>query len=260
MRPPEIRPELLARIASLYYEKDLDQKVIAKELGMSRSNVSRLLKEARARGIVQVRIQWPLGRHEEVEQRLQATFGLPQAIVLAGQGSGWDETESRVGQLAAQYLDSVLEPDTILGVSWGRAIHQLVRSFNGRKRPGVMVVQMMGGLGGCNPHIDGPDLARRLADAIGGSYRYLQAPLVVRDPSLKHALLQEASISETLDWAKALVTINAKNLDQKTLENTLSVLLKHESDLQRAKRWLQTPTTGRRLDDGDERRLSRWNN
>lgn len=73
-------------------------------------------------------------------------------------------------------------------------------------------------------------------------------------------LRKSPSISETLDWAKALVTINAKNLDQKTLENTLSVLLKHESDLQRARRWLQTPTTGRRLDDGDERRLSRWNN
>lgn len=73
-------------------------------------------------------------------------------------------------------------------------------------------------------------------------------------------LRKSPSISETLDWAKALVTINARNLDQKTLENTLSVLLKHESDLQRAKRWIQTPTTGRRLDDGDERRLSRWNN
>lgn len=73
-------------------------------------------------------------------------------------------------------------------------------------------------------------------------------------------LRKSPSISETLDWAKALVTINAKNLDRKTLENTLSVLLKHESDLQRARRWLQTSPTGRRLDDGDERRLSRWNN
>ncbi len=73
-------------------------------------------------------------------------------------------------------------------------------------------------------------------------------------------LRKSPSISETLDWARALVTINAKNLDQKTLENTLSVLLKHESDLQRARRWLQSPTGSKRMDDGDERRLSRWNN
>ncbi len=54
-------------------------------------------------------------------------------------------------------------------------------------------------------------------------------------------LRKSPSISETLDWAKALVTLNAQALDQKTLETTLSVLLKHESDLQRARRWLQHP-------------------
>ena len=54
-------------------------------------------------------------------------------------------------------------------------------------------------------------------------------------------LRKSPSISETLDWAKALVTLNARDLDQKTLEATMSVLLKHESDLQRARRWLQHP-------------------
>ena len=54
-------------------------------------------------------------------------------------------------------------------------------------------------------------------------------------------LRKSPSISETLDWAKALVTLNAQALDRKTLETTLSVLLKHESDLQRTRRWLQQP-------------------
>jgi len=72
-------------------------------------------------------------------------------------------------------------------------------------------------------------------------------------------LRKSPSISETLDWAKALLTINAHNLDQIVLENTLSVLLKHESDLQRARRWLQKPS-GARLDDGDETGLTRWKN
>jgi len=73
-------------------------------------------------------------------------------------------------------------------------------------------------------------------------------------------LRKSPSISETLDWAKALVALNAKNLDQATLENTLSVLLKHESDLQRARRWLQRPSTGGRSDDTGDPRISRWRN
>lgn len=73
-------------------------------------------------------------------------------------------------------------------------------------------------------------------------------------------LRKSPSISETLDWAKALVAINAKNLDTHTLETTLSVLLKHESDLQRAKKMLQRPSSGPRADDMDDPRLSRWRN
>lgn len=44
------------------------------------------------------------------------------------------------------------------------------------------------------------------------------------------------SISETLDWARALVTLNAKQIDKETLENTMTVLLKYEADVQQAQR------------------------
>lgn len=73
-------------------------------------------------------------------------------------------------------------------------------------------------------------------------------------------LRKSPSISETLDWAKALVALNAKGLDAATLETTLSVLLKHESDLQRARRWLQRPTGGSSLTKGDQPRPPRNRN
>jgi MoxR-like ATPase len=53
------------------------------------------------------------------------------------------------------------------------------------------------------------------------------------------------SISETLDWANALVALNAKSLDKTTLEDTISVLVKHEADLQKARRQLINPPTTR---------------
>ncbi|MCA9895955.1 MAG: hypothetical protein KC615_23380, partial [Anaerolineae bacterium] len=49
-------------------------------------------------------------------------------------------------------------------------------------------------------------------------------------------LKKNPSVSETIDWAKALVMLNADGIDSKTLETTLTVLLKHESDVQKAKR------------------------
>ena len=71
-------------------------------------------------------------------------------------------------------------------------------------------------------------------------------------------LRKAPSISETLDWAKALVALNASQLDQQTLENTLSVLLKHESDLQR--KVTAAPSSGRLTGSGariDERAMYR---
>lgn len=65
-------------------------------------------------------------------------------------------------------------------------------------------------------------------------------------------LRKSPSISETLDWAKSLVTLNAKGLDKTTLDNTLNVLLKHESDLNKVKRRMQGSTSGAGIDDDDD--------
>lgn len=54
-------------------------------------------------------------------------------------------------------------------------------------------------------------------------------------------LKKSPSVSETLDWAKALVALNADHMDEATLNNTLTVLLKHESDVQRARGSIDSP-------------------
>jgi len=52
-------------------------------------------------------------------------------------------------------------------------------------------------------------------------------------------LKKSPSVSETLDWARALVALNADHMDEATLNTTLTVLLKHESDVQRARGGLE---------------------
>jgi len=74
-----------------------------------------------------------------------------------------------------------------------------------------------------------PELAPRLAR---------QAVEIVQ--SLRQMdLKKNPSVSETLDWARALVTLNAKTLDPEVLDNTLTVLLKYEADVERARRLLK---------------------
>lgn len=77
-------------------------------------------------------------------------------------------------------------------------------------------------------HLKVPDLRPELAR---------QAVAVVHQ--LRNMDLRKTpSISETLDWARALVTLNAKSIDEDTLRNTLTVLLKYEADVQKARRMM----------------------
>lgn len=97
-----------------------------------------------------------------------------------------------------------------------------------------------------------PELNERLARE---AVQYVQR---LRTMDLK----KNPSVSETLDWAKALMMLNANTLDQDTLENTLTVLLKHESDVQKARRELRRSSgsssgSGGNGNDRDDDRFSR---
>jgi len=92
-----------------------------------------------------------------------------------------------------------------------------------------------------------PELAPKLAE------QAVQLVQGLRELSLR----KSPSISETLDWAKSLVVLNAKSLDAETLDNTMSVLLKHESDLAKVRRRIQIASGEVKLDD-DEFSQFRW--
>jgi MoxR-like ATPase len=47
-------------------------------------------------------------------------------------------------------------------------------------------------------------------------------------------LKKTPSISETLDWARALLVLNAESLERPLVEETLNIILKHEGDIQKA--------------------------
>ena len=58
---------ILATVANLYYNSDLTQNQIAERFYTSRSKISRMLKEAREMGIVEINIKEPWERNLEYE-------------------------------------------------------------------------------------------------------------------------------------------------------------------------------------------------
>ena len=86
--------------------------------------------------------------------------------------------------------------------------------------------------------IDFPDRARELEIVqlkVPGVGRALADEVVsVVQRIRKLDLKKSPSISETLDWAKALMLLNVKTLDEALVNETLSTILKYEGDIRKA--------------------------
>jgi len=87
-------------------------------------------------------------------------------------------------------------------------------------------------------YIDFPDQEleeRILATKVPGIEQRLAEDLVGMMQRLRKLDLKKTpSISETLDWARALLALNAKQLDEGLVRDTLNVILKYEGDIKKA--------------------------
>ena len=70
-----------------------------------------------------------------------------------------------------------------------------------------------------------PEIPEKLAAAVVAAVQKIRA-LELRKPP---------SVSESLDWARSLVILNAQALDPALVESTLTMLVKYEKDLERVK-------------------------
>jgi MoxR-like ATPase len=70
-----------------------------------------------------------------------------------------------------------------------------------------------------------PEVPERLARAVVAAVQKIRA-LELRKPP---------SVSESIDWARSLVILNAKELDPTLVESTLTILVKYEKDIERVK-------------------------
>jgi MoxR-like ATPase len=88
-------------------------------------------------------------------------------------------------------------------------------------------------------HIDFPSAERELAIVRGRvpeAAEALARQVVAAVQKLRTLDLRKApSISVTLDWVRALAVLNATTLDPGLLDETLSLVLKHEADVRRAR-------------------------
>jgi deoxyribonucleoside regulator len=206
---PTNETERLAQVAYWYYVQELPQEAIATRIGVSRSNVSRMLRTARERQIVRFDIRYPLARDSSLEQRILDRFAgtALREVVVASSAPEQHPDRAQGAQLAVaravgDWLAANLRDATTLGLSWGGTMQTVVDLAYFARRIDALVVQLAGEVSLDARH-SGHDLVRDLADKLGGRHSYFSAPAVVSTPDLAAALLASPSVRHALSLARS---------------------------------------------------------
>jgi deoxyribonucleoside regulator len=187
----------LIEASRLYYELGETQSRVAELLGVTRPQVSRLLKRARAEGIVEIRIVDRTSEASTAADELSRRFGLA-AVHLAPSLRGPDDLARRmIGRLGAEVVRGAIRDGAIVGIGDGASISALADSLDEPlHETGATVVPLCGGYWFSGP---AREPFRRVADGIGGVPQGLLAPGLVDDPATKRSLVAHAGVRRILD-------------------------------------------------------------
>jgi DNA-binding transcriptional regulator LsrR (DeoR family) len=209
MPPSRALPDLylLAKVSSLYYEREQSQQEISERLGISRTKVSRLLSESKRRGIVQIAILPPRGLRLDLEGRLEERYGLENVqVVPVDPAATPDQHRRQIGAAGAAYLARALEPNESLGLSWGTTLSAMVEALKPMPSSGVRVVQMLGGVGPPDAESNASALVRRTAELLHGSPILLPAPGIVATAAVRDSLRADRHVRAALRELDSLTT------------------------------------------------------
>ncbi|CNI79706.1 transcriptional regulatory protein [Yersinia enterocolitica] len=210
--PPD--NELLTEIAVSYYQDEMTQEEIAHKFGISRIKVGRLLKRAKAEGIVEITVRYHPVFSTRLEQQLIEHFGLKRALIALDYQDE-DEQRRQVASLVSGYLATNLKDNTVLAVGQGRNIAAIADHVSIVPERHCKFICGIGGTHRPGDAINADHISRRLAKKFGGTSETLYAPAYVENRALKEAFMQNGTIKETLDRARkadiALVGIGDMN-------------------------------------------------
>ncbi len=210
---------LAAWVARQFYLEGASKIDIAGRLGISRYRVTRLLKTARASGMVRIEIGLPGGTLDAaLSAELCAVFGLDQAFVFRFPDDDEPRLRRRLGEAAGGVLMDLISPSDVLGISWSRSLNGLAAALT--TLPPCPIVQLTGAV----PPPDDRDLlevVRSVARIGGGRAHIFYAPMIVdsaptadairRQPDVAHAVTMLPSVTMAIvaigAWQPGLSTI-----------------------------------------------------
>lgn len=173
---------------------------IGRELGVSRSTVSRLITFARSSGLVEIKISTALGQAPGLERAFADRYGVQAHVVPVPETVSDVDRLDRVAMFGGRLLTTFFGSDMVMGVAWGTTLSAVSRNLAPKRTHNSHVVQLNGA---ANTRTTGvsyaTDIIRTVADAYGALSQGFPVPAFFDYPETRQMLWRERSIKRVLD-------------------------------------------------------------
>lgn len=202
----DARDEELYRAATMHYLQGATMEAVAGRLGVSRSTVSRMLKEARETGIVRVSVQPPAAvAGPGPAAWLAQEFGVRAHVVPVRRTASAEQRLRDVATVAARVLGDVVASGMTLGVAWGVTVSAIGRQLAVQHVRATQVVQLNGAMNSFGSGIGyAGEVMGRFARAFDATVHLFPVPAFFDDVATKEAMWRERSVRRVLELQEAV--------------------------------------------------------
>jgi len=194
------REQTLLAASSMYYLQDVKMEAIASHLHMSRSSVSRLLKQARDSGLVEITLRPTPSRAPGASQSISAKYGIEVYVIPVADSASVEERLEQVALATAKMVSKWFDSDMVLGIAWGTTLAAIARNLSKKTTRGSSIVQLNGAANNRTSGVDYvANLIARFGDAFDARVQLFPVPAFFDYAETRRAMWRERSVARVLD-------------------------------------------------------------
>lgn len=190
----------LADVAERYWVQGHKVEAIGRDLGISRSTVSRLLARARSERVIEFIVHRDEDSAGALRQAVQLRYGIQASVPPVEETATDGMRRLIVGDDAAAWLSALVHPGTVVTVSWGRTVEAMSARLRRHAVDGTTVVQLhgSGNVSEIGENYAGQVLGR-FGAALGARVALLPVPAVFDSPAAREVMWSQSTVRRVLD-------------------------------------------------------------
>ena len=224
-------------LSTIYYNQTIGRRILANKLNLGERVVRTEINFFKEQGLIEIHTPGMTVTKDgekivnelkefihdirglsEVEEQVKSLLNIRKVIIVPGDIEKDPQIVKDLGKASAKYLKEVIKDNSIIALTGGSTIKEVVEAFPKVNFSNVLVVPARGGMGR-NVETQSNTLAASLAKKVNGTYKMLHIPENLSDDILE-TLLKKKNISEVVDCIrKADILLygigNAEHMAQK---------------------------------------------